>query len=611
MKVARLVIERFRGIRKADLAFDGHTLLVGMNNVGKSTVCEALDLVLGPDRLTRYPPVEEFDFYNSQYLGDDGLTPIPLEIEVTLIELSEEAANRCAGHAQHWHLDEKRVLAEGEVDLVDHPRVCECLRLKAIGRYNEDEDEFEARTVFLDGPKKPDGELTDVPRSIKRLFGFLYLRALRTGSRALSLERGSLLDIILQRRGIRTGIWEESIRRLRGLNPPIDQGAVDLAPVLESIEKRLAHYVHLESPGRATQLFVSQLKREHLRKTLSFFLRTSVDQQPVPFQEVGTGTLNTLVLALLSFVADLKKDNVLFAMEEPEIALPPHTQRRIAAYLLQNTSQCIVTSHSPYVIERFQPEQIQVLRRDAQGAVIGTRVPGSSVLKGKTYRRHARRGLAEAMLGRGVIIAEGITEKDALLATAERMEEADPDRFYPLDLSGVTVLSADGDGSIPEFGDFFQAMHVKTFAFYDAKKRSSEEEQRRRNSFDIPCQTKYVGSERLLVEEIPPHRLWDFLVDLRDSGEKPQLELPAATPAAQEIKDLACRTLVKDKGSGYAARLIERCGVDELPQTLVSFLNEIYALFPKPEPIPPIDAPGGGGPEVPPPTSSQGADPVS
>ena len=32
----------------------------------------------------------------------------------------------------------------------------------------------------------------------KRNCGFLYLRTLRTGSRALSLERGSLLDIILQ-----------------------------------------------------------------------------------------------------------------------------------------------------------------------------------------------------------------------------------------------------------------------------------------------------------------------------------------------------------------------------------------------------------------------------
>ncbi len=42
----------------------------------------------------------------------------------------------------------------------------------------------------------------------------------------------------------------------------------------------------------------------------------SEDQEAVPFQHVGTGTLNALVLALLSFIAELKPDSVIFAMEE-------------------------------------------------------------------------------------------------------------------------------------------------------------------------------------------------------------------------------------------------------------------------------------------------------
>ena len=43
-----------------------------------------------------------------------------------------------------------------------------------------------------------EGALKAVPLPIKCLFGFLYPRALRTGSRALSLECGSLLDVILR-----------------------------------------------------------------------------------------------------------------------------------------------------------------------------------------------------------------------------------------------------------------------------------------------------------------------------------------------------------------------------------------------------------------------------
>lgn len=39
MKVVRLTIDNFRGIKSAELFFEGHTLLVGTNNVGKSTIC--------------------------------------------------------------------------------------------------------------------------------------------------------------------------------------------------------------------------------------------------------------------------------------------------------------------------------------------------------------------------------------------------------------------------------------------------------------------------------------------------------------------------------------------------------------------------------------------
>ena len=100
MKVVRLKITNFRSIKSAELHFDGHCLIVGPNNVGKSTICEALDLVLGPDRISRFPPVEEFDFHNAHYLdpatveGEEPI-PIPIKIEVVLTDIDAEVENRC------------------------------------------------------------------------------------------------------------------------------------------------------------------------------------------------------------------------------------------------------------------------------------------------------------------------------------------------------------------------------------------------------------------------------------------------------------------------------------------------------------------------------------
>ena len=63
------------------------------------------------------------------------------------------------------------------------------------------------------------------------------LRALRTGTRALSLERGSLLDILLRLQKVRTGLWEHAIERLKALD--IEKDAAELEPVLKAIEEKL------------------------------------------------------------------------------------------------------------------------------------------------------------------------------------------------------------------------------------------------------------------------------------------------------------------------------------------------------------------------------------
>src|SRR5690349_9488320 len=63
MKIAKLSVQNFRGISRGDLWLNGHSVLVGDNNCGKSTLLEAMDLVLGPERLSRRPAIDEHDFF--------------------------------------------------------------------------------------------------------------------------------------------------------------------------------------------------------------------------------------------------------------------------------------------------------------------------------------------------------------------------------------------------------------------------------------------------------------------------------------------------------------------------------------------------------------------
>jgi putative ATP-dependent endonuclease of OLD family len=329
-------------------------------------------------------------------------------------------------------------------------------------------------------------------------------------------------------------------------------------------------------------LFVSQLTREHLRKTIAFFLTMGQGESAVPFQQAGTGTLNTLVLALLTFIADLKKDNVIFAMEEPEIALPPHTQRRIANYLLEETSQCFVTSHSPYVIERFEPDGIVKLNRNEVGDLVGIPVKLPAGMKAKNYRQNFRRAIAEAMLARGVIVGEGVTEHDALLVVAQKLETADADRF-PLDVAGISVISADGDGNLEKLGAFFKEIGVPAFALFDRKKRTDEEIAALESSYAIARQIAQKGAEALMADETPLDRQWLYLDTLRAEDKDGRFGIPAARPTDDALRALTISTLKGLKGEGGAARLLELCEPHELPPSITAFMQEVYARYPRPK----------------------------
>jgi putative ATP-dependent endonuclease of OLD family len=582
MQVSRLTIEHFRGIDKAVLHFTGHTLLIGVNNVGKSTICEALDLVLGPDRLNRTPPVEEFDFRNARYFDADNQQPIPIRIEVVLTGLSETTQRLCGANLEFWHRDDRRVLTEGEIDATNQSAVDWCLRLTTIAEYDPEDDQFSARTVYASTINEEGREPLSVPGKVKRAIGFLYLRTLRTGSKALSLERGSLLDTILRLKEVRSGMWESIRARLVGLEPPVDSDASELRPVLDEIEARLDEYVSTGGEERSSRLFVSQLTREHLRKTIAFFLTMCEGESPVPFYEAGTGTLNSLVLALLTFIAEIKKDDVIFAMEEPEIALPPHTQRRIVNYLLKETTQCFVTSHSPYVIERFSPEGIVRLTRDASGVLTALPISLPEGMKTKTYRSQLRRSIAEAILGRGAIVGEGVTEQTMLAAAAQMMEEADSN-LYPLDLAGISIINTEGDGNLEAMGNFFETVGIPAFAFFDRKKRDADELARITASFTVATEIPYKGAEGLLAAEVPLDRQWQFLTEVRSGDDDGKFVIPGERPDDDKLRQLTVQVLKGLKGDAGAAKLLAHCSIDECPVTIRTFLKNVYERFPRPK----------------------------
>ena len=371
-------------------------------------------------------------------------------------------------------------------------------------------------------------------------------------------------------------MWPAALRSLKELNPAIGE-IRQLKSIRAQLQERLGRFINLASEGDQTSFYASDLTRDNLREVVKLFIATWPSNYPVPFSRQGTGSVNLLVFALLTMIADLKEQNsAIFVMEEPEIALPPHIQRRVVKYVLQEMGQSIVTSHSPYIIEQYEAENVVVLGRDDKSCFTGKPIDRSAIEQ-KNYRAQ-RRQFAEAILSRAVFVVEGATEVAAVNATSIALE-----RFHAgyshIDLSGVSLFNAGGDQEAPKYGPIFKALGKPVFGMRDKPNRQDQPGTRDNiDAYDKFWESPESGVERILVDQVPESVLHGFFKKV-----SPRPDYPAncgynASMEGKELKALAQKVLKARKGDsygyGYAAILIEQCqSENELP----SFIR--YALL--------------------------------
>lgn len=584
MRITKIRVENFRGIKSGEVLLPTHAVLVGDNNVGKSSVLEAIDLVLGPERLGRRPVIDEHDFFAGQYVDEDG-KPVPIRIEVVVSDLSDEQARHFRDHLEWWNETTLTLLDGPPPEETDKDHVKRALRVGFEGRYDEDEDDFVGST-FFSSPTKDDGAHDAFRTTDKRLCGFLYLRTMRTGSRALSLERGSLLDIIVRLSEDKNfKIWEDVLEQLRNL-AVAEKPELGITDILNSVQSAMRTFMPADSVSNP-HMRVSDLTRETLRRTLTVFMATGVKradgtEYAAPFQHQGTGTINTLVLALLSLIAALKQ-NVIFAMEEPEIAIPPHTQKRIVNGVRNKSAQALFTSHSPYVLEEFPPEQVLVLKRE-DGVLTSVAATYPPTVKPKAYKEEVKKRFCEALLARRVLITEGRTEFDAFPAAARRLHELHADEFHTLEGLGVAVLDATTDSQVAPLGEYFTGLGKVVFAVFD--KQQPAQKALIEASVKHPFEATEKGFENVVLQgtqETALRRFADYLV----KDDHWPSHLTAAKPTnGMALADLVAslRQLLKwGKGNGYAADLLTMCAKEEMPAFIVTTLSAIQAVIEPPQ----------------------------
>jgi energy-coupling factor transporter ATP-binding protein EcfA2 len=426
LKLLALSIDGFRGISHANIRFGDHDVLVGPNGAGKSTIVDALSLVFGRTRLVR--ELTEHDFHGS---CPDVTSRIRIVATMGGFEGNDP------DHHDAWFREGRAVpkwwdRPSGTVMPQPANGAELCVQIGFGARFDLGQLVVETIRYFHDDDDVHDPFLEETLQQIPlRLFdevGYYVLPARRTWDAAASFASELFRRAVATVGGVPAQTVLEERDRLRQPQSPLEED-LGLGQLVERVNRQLAQLL-----PRAPQfkLRVTATDSESLLHALVPHYGAEIGTA-LPVGRHGTGllSLQTFIL-LLELGRERRRQGkpFLFAMEEPELHIPPGMQRRLVAQAVSIAQQTICTTHSPRVASFFPAISVQILEHRATGVsstpMLASPLNNSASNALRKLCHDDRPRVVEGLMQHRVLIPEGRTEYEWLRLLADLLETTEP-----------------------------------------------------------------------------------------------------------------------------------------------------------------------------------------
>ncbi|WP_137803098.1 AAA family ATPase [Kocuria sp. 2SI] len=395
MRLSKVEINNHSRIQDLNLALRRHAVIVGANDVGKSSILRMLNLLLGTSTSGLYQALKPSDLRDREQ---------PLVVNALWTDLTEE----------------NRRPFPSEISIGDD-HVTEYLWVQM--RVEADPEDEETVTIRRWFPES--GHERTPNREQLEEFGWRYLRA----TRGASIMDGAHSPVRTLLAAADLGSNEEGLKAL------LDQFTEKLAgnESVSELLDRVATHLSRSMPRTVSQDDFSVRSvtdpSSDVLQDVTIFLNRGDDQVSLTEQSDGVRQLMSMTLF------DLAEGtaNVL-AIDEPEIHLHPTSQRTAADLLSGDGNQKIIVTHSPYILHRFEPSEVVAVDRHGRCHQVGE-AKLSKIEKVRAHWWSPR--LLEALTARFVILVEGDADRVIVKAVAENLG-------IDLDRLGAVVVELDG-----------------------------------------------------------------------------------------------------------------------------------------------------------------------
>lgn len=391
MRLTRVKVENHSRLQDLELEVRQHMVLIGPNDVGKSSLLRCLDLLLGASTGQLYNQITPEDLRESDH---------PFAVEADLCGFSEDE--------QALFPDEIIVDPNGEKE--------QTLTIRLEASFDDNETLSITRTA----PNKNTGR--QISRNQLQAIGWTLLNA-NDRARSISNGRRSLLDDVLA-------------------NVELGDEQADFEDIIEKIGEKLQNSVALsELRGAMADQLSTALPERVTQDDLTFVpgaaadnnvlkgVRLEVNKKSISEQSDGKRAIYAIALYdLISNGANI------VAIDEPEIHLHPSSQRSLARLLKNGRNQKIIATHSPDIVSAFDPDCIVSVK--ARGKVVQ---PAQGLLNNdqRLILTWWAKDKLEPLTARHIIFVEGISDRIVLERVAELTGRE-------LDRLGVTIMEVGG-----------------------------------------------------------------------------------------------------------------------------------------------------------------------
>lgn len=433
MRLSKLKLMNYRcfGSEEQIILFDNLTTFIGNNSAGKTATLSALNCMFSENSSDRI--LQRSDFHLPKEMAPDEMESQDLYVEA-VFEFEELKTGDNGGEYvipiffQHF--------------VVDNPGELPYLRIRLEATWeksNTIEGSIDSKISYITCPEA--AEIEDncrIPAARRDLdkIRVVYIPAVRDPSRQLKNASGTMMYQIMNSINWSEKTKENVKTKIKELNEQFaEEKGVSMFGA--SLAEQWKAYDSDDRYSTASLRFNSTDIETSVRKTEVVFEPTETGKE-YTIDQMGDGLRSLFYISLVDSILDVEgkmqreiesdPENTSFsrkppiltvvALEEPENHIAPHLLGKLVGNLSniadKSNAQAIMTSHSPAIVKRVDPENLRYFRMDKDlhtSKVRSITLPEKeSVQDQYKYIKEAVRAYPELYFAKLVILGEGDSE---------------------------------------------------------------------------------------------------------------------------------------------------------------------------------------------------------